>query len=223
MISKLLDEIYQRMLSHFGPQKWWPAETPFEMMVGAILTQNTNWKNVEKAIQNLKLHHLMDAQKLYEISPEYLSQMIKPAGYYNLKANRLKNWVRFLIEDYQEDLDKMKNEPLSFLREKMLQVKGVGPETVDSILLYALHFPIFVIDQYTYRILSRHFLISEDAQYDEMQTFMMNSLALDVELFNEYHALIVAVGKNYCKKKPHCELCPLNGFNGHQPPTIEST
>ncbi|MGB9761278.1 MAG: endonuclease III domain-containing protein [Caldimicrobium thiodismutans] len=209
--KNILLEIFERLFQHFGPQKWWPAETPFEVCVGAILTQNASWKNVEKAIANLKERGLLHPLKLYHLSLEELANLIKPSGYYNIKAKRLKNFVKFLVENYEGDLEKMKEERLETLREKLLQIRGLGPETVDSILLYALEKPVFVVDAYTYRILSRHNLCPEETTYEELQSFFYAHLEKDIELFKEYHALLVACGKTFCKKKePLCEGCPLS-------------
>lgn len=213
MKNKILLEIYEKLWSYFGPQGWWPAETPFEVCVGAILTQNTNWKNVEKAIKNLKEKGLLTPKALYNLSLEELAQLIKPCGFYNLKAKRLRNFLAFLINNYQGDLKKMQEEPLEELRVKMLSIKGLGKETVDSILLYALEKPIFVVDTYTYRILNRHGIVAEESTYDELQEIFHNSLPKDIKLFKEYHALLVECGKNFCKtNKPYCENCPLNSL-----------
>jgi endonuclease-3 related protein len=209
---KILKEIYQRLFKHFGPQQWWPGETPFEVMVGAILTQNTNWSNVEKAINNLKAEGLMDAHQLYNLDTEKLAALILPAGYYNIKAKRLKNLVKWFVETYDGDADKLSKSSLESLREELLSVKGIGPETADSIALYAAGKPSFVVDAYTYRIFSRHGLIPEETTYDEIKSLFEDNLAPDVKLFNEYHALIVRAGKEYCRKtKPLCDKCPLKG------------
>jgi endonuclease-3 related protein len=210
---QILTEIYDKMFNHFGSQHWWPGETPFEVMVGAILTQNTNWGNVEKAIANLKKHRLLSPEALEKIPPLKLAELIRPAGYFNIKTKRLKNFIHFLMTEYQGSVEAMCAKELSKLREKLLSVKGIGPETADSILLYAAQKPIFVIDQYTYRVLTRHFLVGEEAGYHEMQEFMMRHLAEEVPLYNEYHALLVMIGKHFCKKTPLCEKCPLNGVN----------
>jgi len=213
-ISQILYEIYEGLFAHFGPQNWWPADTPFEICVGAILTQNASWKNVKIAIDNLKKKDLLDPFKLYEISLETLSQIIKPCGFYNIKAKRLKNFVKFLIENYQGDLNILFSKGLEKAREELLNIKGLGKETVDSILLYAGNLPIFVVDAYTYRILHRHSLVPEEATYEEMQALFMENLPQDPQLFNEFHALLVACGKNFCKKKePLCETCPLKTIN----------
>ncbi len=204
-------EIFDRLFQHFGPQGWWPAESAFEVCVGAILTQNTNWNNVERAIQNLKAKGLMTPEALYQCPDADLAELIKPSGYYNIKAKRLKNFLSFLLENYQGDLEKMQKEDPEVLRRKLLEIKGLGPETVDSILLYALERPFFVVDAYTYRILSRHGLCPEETDYHELQELFHANLERDVELFKEYHALLVACGKLFCKKKePLCKTCPLS-------------
>lgn len=211
--TALLQELYDKMLKRFGPQYWWPGETPFEVMVGAILTQNTNWGNVEKAIANLKNKNLLDARKILAMPPETLAELIRPAGYFNVKTQRLRNFLGYFVETYGADMARMRERPIATLREELLAVKGIGPETADSILLYALDKPSFVIDTYTHRVLSRHFLITEEADYDEMQQLMMSSFPEDVPHYNEYHALLVRIGKDFCKPKPQCEKCPLNGVN----------
>ncbi len=209
-IYQILYEIYEKLYSYFGPQKWWPAQTPFEVCVGAILTQNANWKNVKKAIENLKNNNFLDPVKIYKISKDDLAKIIKSSGFYNLKAKRLKEFVKILVEEYEGDLNKLFSGDIYKIREKLLSIKGLGKETVDSILLYAGNLPIFVVDTYTYRILLRHNLIPEQITYDEIQNLFMEHLPLDSRLFNEYHALLVACGKNFCKKRePFCETCPL--------------
>lgn len=206
---ELLMDIYSRLYDAFGPQHWWPGETPFEIMIGAILTQNTNWKNVEKAIKNLKEAGIFSPSQMLEVHPQKLATLIKSSGYFNQKAKKLKNFLKFFKEEYGFSVERMKGESQERLREKLLSVKGVGKETADSILLYALEKPIFVVDAYTYRVLSRHNIIPEDANYDEIQELFMNNLEHDVQLFNEYHALFVKVGKDYCKRNPLCDTCPL--------------
>lgn len=208
-IFQKLNSIYSILLSSFGPQNWWPGDTPFEVMVGAILTQNTNWGNVERAISNLKRLKLLKPLKLFKLWPAELAEMIRPAGYFNVKTKRLRNFLKFFIEKYNGSVKKMKAVPLARLRGELLSVNGIGRETADSILLYALSKPIFVCDAYTYRILTRHGLAGEEADYDELQSIFMDNLKSEVPFFNEYHALIVKVGKEFCKPKPNCERCPL--------------
>jgi endonuclease-3 related protein len=179
-------------------------------MVGAILTQNTNWANVEKAINNLKKNKLLSEYALYRLSHRRLASLIRPAGYYNIKAKRLKEFIAFLFKDYQGNLKKISQADTLVLRRQLLSVNGIGPETADSILLYSLNKPVFVIDAYTRRILSRHSLLKEGSSYEEAQDLFMQNLENDVKLFNEYHALLVKLGKEFClKNKPKCEMCPL--------------
>ena len=202
--------IYEKLFRHFGPQGWWPAGSPFEVMVGAILTQNTSWRNVEKAIANLKRSGALNLKRLHKMPARRLALLIKPAGYYNLKALRLKNFLNFLVATYRGDLGKMKRQPVATLRRELLAVKGIGPETADSILLYALGKTAFVVDAYTKRIFSRHKLSEERAGYEEVRNFISRNLRNEVELFNEYHALLVKLGKDYClKRNPRCAICPL--------------
>ncbi len=212
-MNKKLSEGFDRMFDHYGPLNWWPGDTPFEVMVGAILTQNTNWKNVECAIANLKSAKLMDPKKLYALKPEELSELIRPAGFFRLKSGRLRNFLKYYIDEWDGNASRMAKRSLSELRMELLGVKGVGPETADSILLYALDKPIFVVDAYTKRILFRHAICSEDDGYYELQELFVDALPEDVAIFNEYHAQIVETAKRYCKKKPLCEKCPLNGWN----------
>ncbi len=212
--SAILMEIFQRLYKAYGPRHWWPGETSFEVMVGAILTQNTSWRNVEKAIQKLKGKVVLNPEGINRLKRSELARLIKPSGYYRIKTDRLKSFIDFLFEEYNGNIKKMGREGLGELREKLLRVKGIGPETADSILLYGLKKPIFVIDAYTRRILSRHGVISEKASYKEVQKIFMDYLPLDEKLFNEYHALLVHLGKTVCKKIPRCGLCPLEGFKG---------
>jgi len=201
--------MFDLLVAHFGPQDWWPAETELEMMVGAVLTQNTNWKNVERAVENLKVKDLLTVNALCSMCVETLAQEIRPAGYYNVKAKRLMNLVRFIKGRYGEDLSGFFRRDTRKLREGLLSFNGVGPETADSILLYAARRPVFVIDAYTHRILKRHGMSEDQATYYELQELFMDHLPHDQELYSEFHALIVQVGKNYCKRKPLCLECPL--------------
>ena len=201
--------IYRKLYKAYGPRNWWPGETSFEVMVGAILTQNTSWRNVEKAIQRLKEDGMLNPEGIHRLKKTELAPLIRSSGYYRIKADRLKSFIDFLFEEYGGDIKRMKRERLATLREKLLGVKGIGPETADSILLYGLEKPIFVVDAYTKRILSRHGLISEKASYEEVQKLFMEHLPPDEKLFNEYHALFVHLGKTLCKKKPQCYICPL--------------
>ena len=200
------------LLAHYGPPKWWPADSPFEVMVGAILAQNTAWKNVEKAIRTLKAYDLLDARKMHELDQDTLALAIKPAGTYNLKAARLKGFVAWFLERFEGSLEKMKSVPLPRLREELLEVKGIGPETADAILLYALEMPTFVVDAYAHRVLTRHELALDEAGYDDLKEYFEKNLPRDPKLYNDFHALIVSVGKEFCRPKARCESCPLKPF-----------
>ncbi len=211
-MKRKLNRIFQRLYSAFGQQHWWPAESAFEVMVGAILTQNTSWANVEKALAALKEKKLLGAGKLYKLAPRKLAFLIKSAGYYNIKAARLKNFLKFFFDNYAASIKTIAAVDLAVLRKQLLEVNGIGQETADSILLYALDKPIFVVDAYTKRILFRHGLIKEGADYSSVQDIFMRNLKVDAKLFNEYHALLVKLGKDYCRKQdPKCEACPLDG------------
>jgi len=178
--------------------------------VGAILTQNTNWGNVEKAIINIKRHNLLTPGKLYRMPLGKMASLIRPAGYYNIKARRLKNFLGFVFDRYKGNINKMLGTRTDILRRQLLSVNGIGPETADSILLYALNKPVFVVDAYTKRIFSRHKLIKDGSSYAEVQDLFMRKLRPDLKLFNEYHALLVRLGKEFClKNKRRCRLCPL--------------
>jgi endonuclease-3 related protein len=204
--------LYKRLYVRYGPQHWWPGDTPFEVAVGAILTQNTNWGNVEKAIRNLKTAHALSATALHTLPAAELALLITPAGYFNIKAKRLKNFIAFLVGEYKGSMKQMAKEPLPVIRENLLSVNGIGPETADSILLYALGKQTFVIDAYTKRVLSRHTMLDHEAPYDIFQKLFHENLEADVQLYNEYHALIVRLAKEYCRTKPLCSGCPLEGF-----------
>ena len=210
-MQRLLMNIYRILYQAYGPRNWWPGETSFEVMVGAILTQNTSWRNVEKAIEKLKGKGVLNPVGIHHLKKSQLASLIKSSGYFRIKADRLKCFVDFLFEEYNGNIKKMRGERLRKLREKLLEVQGIGPETADSILLYSLNKPIFVIDAYTKRILSRHGMVSERASYDEIQKLFMDHLPPDEKLFNEYHALLVHLGKTVCKKIPRCDRCPLKG------------
>lgn len=208
-MRKRLLQIYRLMYRRLGPQGWWPGRTRFEIIVGAILTQNTNWGNVKKAIRNLKRARVLTPRALSALSQQRLVELIRPAGYFQVKARRLRNFLRSLAKRYAGRLSRMFREEPERLREVLLQVSGIGPETADSILLYAGDTPIFVVDAYTKRIFSRHRLVSPRASYHEVQALFMDHLPWDVQLYNEYHALLVAVGKTYCRSTPRCASCPL--------------
>ncbi len=207
-----LMQIYEALLNHYGPQDWWPGETDFEVMVGAVLTQNTNWKNVEKAIGNLKTAGLLSLSALHALPENQLAEYIRPAGYFNIKSRRLKNLIRWFEDEYAGSLDALRDLSLERLREELLSINGIGRETADSIILYALHKPTFVVDTYTYRVLVRHGCIDTESDYEQIKEFFENRLPEDVHLFNEFHALIVQVGKNHCKRRAQCANCPLEKF-----------
>jgi len=203
--------IYQELYNCLGPQHWWPGETELEIIVGAILTQGVNWGNVEKAINNLKKKKLLTAQAILQVKEKELAELIRPTGYYNMKARKLKAFINFLFERYDGKLDIMFTTDLDQLRSELLGVYGIGPETADSILLYAGNYPVFVIDAYTRRIFNRLGYIEPDLKYDEIQQLIFDNFPEDVNQYNEYHALLVALGKDICKnKKPRCRDCPLS-------------
>ena len=211
-MRRKLKVIFRRLYSEFGPQHWWPAENSFEVIIGAILTQGTNWLNVEKAIARLKAKNALEPGKLFRMSSAKISALIKSSGYHNIKAGRIKEFLKFFFRVYQGDLKRMSQEEALKLRKLLLSVKGIGPETADSILLYALNKPVFVVDAYTKRIFSRHGLIKEEAGYSEVQDIFMRNLKDNAKMFNEYHALLVRLAKDYCRKlDPKCGICPLHG------------
>ena len=215
--GKYLLTIYETMDRHFGNLHWWPGETPFEVIVGAILTQNTSWNNVKVAVDNLKSRELLDPEKIFEIEDDILAKLIRPSGYYNVKTRRLKAFLQFLHREYEGNLEMMIEEDLWILREKLLDVKGIGEETADSILLYAGNKPIFVVDLYTRRILQRHNIIDGSPGYGDIQKLFMTNLPNSARLFNQYHALLVNTGKHFCRKAPRCEGCPLERTDSVSP------
>jgi len=208
----LLAELYNKLWTAFGPQGWWPGESPFEIALGAILTQNTNWQNVARVIAALKRDDLLTPQALAALPTADLAQRLRPVGYYNIKARRLQNFLAFLDQHFENSMDLMAKETLAQLRPLLLAVPGIGPETADSILLYALHKPTFIVDAYTFRILGRHALVAETCTYDELRQFFMDHLPADTALYQEFHALLVHLGKTFCRPKPRCEACPLNNW-----------
>lgn len=211
--AETLQEIYQKLFDHFGPQHWWPGDTPFEICVGAILTQNTAWSNVEKAIANLKNAGLLDFEKMFNAPVGQIAELIRPAGYFNIKAKRLRKFLEAIKENYGSFDGLVGATGRSPVREFLLSIKGIGPETADSMALYAFGEPTFVVDAYTKRVLVRHNLIEEEADYYQIKEFCEAHLERDVQLFNEFHALIVRVGKEFCKKtNPKCEECPLRAL-----------
>ncbi|MBF0529993.1 MAG: endonuclease III domain-containing protein [Deltaproteobacteria bacterium] len=211
-INVRLTDLYQRLYSIFGPRNWWPAQSPFEVMVGAVLTQNTAWTNVIKAITNLRTAGLLDPEGLHRVPSADLAQLIRPCGYYNVKTTRLKNLMDLIMRAGGGDPPRLLAWPADRLREELLSVNGLGPETADSIVLYAAGYPKFVIDTYTRRILSRHALASGQESYGQLQALFEDHLPHDAALFNEYHALLVRTGHLHCKPEPRCGDCPLLGF-----------
>lgn len=204
-------EIYRTLARHFGPMHWWPGDTPFEVIVGAILTQNTAWRNVSTAIANLKAAGALTPRGLRQVSGARLARLIRPSGYFRVKARRLRSFLDFLFGRYGGSVARMLRTPLPRLREELLGVTGIGPETADSILLYAGGKPTFVVDAYTRRVFHRHTFLPRDASYDETKALFERHLPVDVPLYNEYHALIVNVGKEFCRPRPRCRGCPLEG------------
>jgi endonuclease-3 related protein len=209
----ILRAIFDALYRAYGPQHWWPGESRIEIAVGAILTQNTNWTHVEKAMAYLRSAGLLDWKALREIDAAPLAELIRPCGYYRVKARRLKNFVEWLWRNCDGDLDALKQKNLAVAREALLSVNGIGPETADSILLYAVGHATFVVDAYTARVARRHRLIDEAAGYDALKSVFEDNLESDAEVYNEYHALLVAVGKRHCRPRARCEGCPLEGFD----------
>jgi endonuclease-3 related protein len=201
--------LYKELYSLYGSQYWWPGDTPFEIMVGAILTQNTNWRNVERAIENLKEAAMMDPHALWQ-NRYRIAKLIKPSGFYRIKTRRLTAFIRSFIEEYDGHVDSMKRKRTNTLRQELTGIHGIGYETADSILLYALERPVFVVDAYTRRIGARHDLYESDVPYDVIRNLFENSLPKNVKIYNEYHALLVKIGKDFCRKnEPLCDACPV--------------
>ncbi|MCD6533082.1 MAG: endonuclease III domain-containing protein [Deltaproteobacteria bacterium] len=206
-----LTEVYKSLLAAFGPQNWWPAKGPEEMIIGALLTQNTTWENVEKALINLRLDHRLSFSAISTTPLSALQKLIKPSGYFRQKSERLKALADAIIE--AGGLNQLKEKTTPDLRTWFLALKGVGPETADSILLYAFKRPSFVIDAYTLRIGKRHQWLPATANYDKAQSYFTNQLQADPAIFNEFHALLVQIGKNFCRpQNPVCKNCPLLNY-----------
>ncbi|HEV1994598.1 MAG TPA: hypothetical protein VGR03_09725 [Candidatus Acidoferrum sp.] len=206
-------QFYDALYSALGPQHWWPGRTPFEVILGAILTQNTSWANVERAMANLRKAKLLTPRAMEKISGPRLARLVRPSGYFRQKARKLKAFMRFLRREYGGSLSRMFRTPVGELREKFLAVHGIGPETADSILLYAGQQPAFVVDAYTRRILERHGHAAPRDSYEQIRARFESVLPRDAHLYNEYHALIVHTGKNWCRtKNPRCDECPLAPF-----------
>jgi endonuclease-3 related protein len=215
-ISEILQNVYRILLERYGPQHWWPAQEPFEVIVGAILTQSAAWTNVEKALANLKASGKLSPKALRELPEVELAVLIHPCGYYNVKARKLKAFVDWLGERYDDNLEKLFASDIEHLRKRLLDIYGIGEETADSIILYAGNKPVFVIDAYTRRIIDRMGLSPSNQSYTGYQALFTANLPADTRVFNEYHALLVRHGKEVCRKRPICEGCCLNtaGTNG---------
>lgn len=207
-IKEKLEKVYRILFNKYGKQHWWSADTKEEIIIGAILTQNTNWKNVEKALDNLRKNNLLNFKNLHKINEKELASLIRSSGYYNQKSRNIKNFVNFLFKEYKLNMDDLFMLDVNSLRAKLLEINGIGKETADSIILYVANKPIFVVDAYTKRIMNR-IGFNEDS-YDTLQELFMKNLNIDARLFNEYHALLVKLGKEICKKEPFCKECCLN-------------
>ena len=209
MSTKLM-EAYERMLAKFGPQHWWPGDSPFEIMVGAVLVQNTSWRNVEHAINNLRDAGVMEPHALYKVPPAELAELIRPAGYYQLKTKRLRNLLRFVVEQYDGSLEAMFSTSLHSLREQLLEINGIGPETADAILLYAGGLPTFVVDTYTHRILARHGWLDYDATYDDIKDYFESTLPDGARsTMNTTRSWSASARTIANASRPNCEACPL--------------
>jgi endonuclease-3 related protein len=218
-LAKKLKDIYRRLLANYGPQHWWPAEEPFEVIVGAILTQSAAWGNVEKAIANLRAADALSPEAIRQLSIPRLAKLVRPCGYYKAKARKLKSFVYWLGNHHNYDLNRLFASDIDNLRQQLLSINGIGQETADSIILYAADKPIFVVDAYTRRIMSRIGLAPAKNSYADYQALFMNNLPPDVQLFNEYHALLVYLGKKVCRPKPLCSQCCLNKICQSAPPS----
>jgi endonuclease-3 related protein len=208
--SDTLRQIFDKLFARFGPQRWWPARTPWEVIVGAVLTQNTAWRNAKRAIVNLEANAALEPAAMNALSVEQLSELIRSSGTYRVKAARLKQFVDHLFNHHEGDLYRMFERPLRELRAELLSIRGIGRETADAILLYACAYPSFVVDAYTVRVLRRHRLIDDNADYDAVKDLLESHLPAEVPLFNEFHALFVEVGKRYCRPHALCDECPLH-------------
>jgi endonuclease-3 related protein len=218
----LLMRYFTAMSEKLGPMRWWPARTPFEVIVGAILTQNTSWGNVERAIANLRSAQMLTPSAISAARMARLAALVRPSGYFRQKAKKLKAFVRFLQRDYGGSLKRMFETPTEVLREKLLSVHGIGPETADSILLYAGEFAVFVVDAYTHRIFGRHGITNGKADYENVRALVEAALPRDSQLFNEFHALVVNTAKNWCRKKePRCAECPLGSLLPENSPLFQ--
>jgi endonuclease-3 related protein len=208
-----LDEYFNSLFTALGPQHWWPGDSPFEVIVGTILTQNTSWRNVELALENLRREDLLSVEGIEHVNQRHLAKLLRPAGYFRQKARKLKAFVTFLRAEYAGSLPRMFKTPTLQLRERLLSVWGIGPETADSILLYAGEQPVFVVDAYTKRMFARHGWSGEKTKYEDVRWMVERQFPGDVRRFNELHALIVSAGKNFCRpQEPNCGECPLGRY-----------
>lgn len=207
-----LKNVYRLLFDRFGPQHWWPGRTRLEIMVGAILTQNTAWSNVEKAIVRLRKAHALNLPVLHGAPLEQLADWIRPAGFFNIKARRLRAFTGMIHARHGGRLEHLLAMDTQSLRDELLAVNGIGPETADSMLLYAAERPVFVIDAYTRRFLARHGWMDGAESYDELARLFMDRVPRNAPLYNEYHALVVALGKNLCRTRPNCAECPLRAL-----------
>jgi endonuclease-3 related protein len=209
------EQIYQALFQRWGEQHWWPADSPLEMILGAMLTQNTNWKNVENVIQRLKSEQAIDLNRLANVSTPILEDWIRPAGFFRQKARTIQTFARHLQQNFNGSIQELFKLDTPTLRSELLNWHGIGPESADSILLYAAQRPVFVIDAYTKRFMVRHNWTDETAAYDALATFFTDQLQQDPKLYNEFHALIVQLGKTHCRTTPQCENCPLRPMLTH--------
>jgi len=211
-VKRTLRSIYRRLSAHYGHTGWWPGDSAFEIAVGAVLTQNTAWMNVERAIANLKCAKLLTPRKILACEDGVLEEALRPSGYFRVKARRLRNFCQHLVDQHRGSIKRMARVPLETLRPALLEVNGIGPETADDILLYACGKPVFVVDAYTRRILARHGLAKQDIGYEELRALFEKHLPQEIPLFQEYHGLIVYTGKDFCRRTPRCGECPLSGM-----------
>ncbi len=215
--SVILQNLFETLLAAFGPQGWWPADTPFEVIIGAILTQNTSWNNVTLAIKRLKAKDLLDLSKILKTDPDTLRECLRPSGFFNQKTRYVLEFCRHVHHHHEGNLSAFLQQDLETLRKELLSIAGIGPETADSIILYAAHQPSFVVDAYTRRILSSHGLVPSNIGYEALRHYFMDALPPNVYLFQEFHALLVRVGHLYCRKKPRCAECPVRSLEMKEP------
>lgn len=213
-LNSRLQELYDALREEFGHRDWWPGETPFEVMVGAILTQNTNWDNVEKAIDNLEERGTLSPAAILNLEQDDLQDLVRPAGYYRQKAARVKRLAQWLMDNCDGAVELLGDWPEDELRKELVSIRGVGPETADSIMLYALDRPVFVVDTYTLRVTTRHGLIHRNCGYYELQRLFQDHLPEDLDLYRDFHAQLVEVGKRYCRPTPKCQNCPVRPVLG---------